>query len=504
MVGNQTVLSILDEAAAAIGGWTALQSIRSVHWDSEGQDWEPWQAYDIGGKLDVSTFRVSTDLDLGARMSRVEMDAAVTYPWPHRVAYIEITDTEGGMLADLSQGAIAIKRLHPSLYATARRDFAAFVPEALRLARADAGAVLEAGTSKSVRFQHRDANRWVTLTFAEDRTPMSLTYADHDPAQGDIAYRFEWSDWRDVGGIRLPYKLRHLIDGQPIREERLLRVTLNEPFSNEKFTIPAIVRAQDEAGKRIVTGWTQRRRAGGLPFEEFTRVQYVDMTPLAPGVWLARGGTHNSLVIEMADHLVIFEPPLFEGRSEAVIAAAKKTVPGKPIRHVALTHFHDDHTGGVRTYAAEGAIVVAHSNSGDYIRAVLDQRRTVEPDRLEIARRDGRQSAPAVLLVEDVITLTDGKREVKVYHVPNTHSSGMLMGYVPDARVLFTADLVSDTFPLIPPFASSVHELIQKNGLSVEMIACGHGNTMPYVQLAYVLSGYKNDAPISKQVAGRQ
>src|SRR6266446_3475279 len=37
--------SILDEAAATIGGWTALQSIRCVHVDSEGQDWEPWQAH---------------------------------------------------------------------------------------------------------------------------------------------------------------------------------------------------------------------------------------------------------------------------------------------------------------------------------------------------------------------------------------------------------------------------------------------------------------------------
>jgi hypothetical protein len=44
-----------------------------------------------------------------------------------------------------------------------------------------------------------------------------------------------------------------------------------------------------------------------------------------------------------------------------------------------------------------------------------------------------------------------------------------------------------DTFPLIPPFASRVHELIQKNGLSVEMIACAHGNAMPYAQFAYVL-----------------
>jgi glyoxylase-like metal-dependent hydrolase (beta-lactamase superfamily II) len=486
MVGSQTAFSILDEAAAAIGGWTALQSIKCVHLDSEGQDWEPWQAYVIGGTVDVSTFRVATDLDLGSRVSRVEMDAEVVYPWPHRVAYVEITDAEAGMLADLSLGAVAIERLHPSLYATARRDFAAFVPEALRLVRADAGAVVE-GTSKSIRFQDRDADRWATLALADDATPTSLTYADHDPAQGDIAYRFEWSDWREVDGVRLPYRLRHLIDGRPIREERLRRVTLNEPLSDEKFTIPAIVRAQDEAGRRIVTGWTQRRRAMGLPYEEYTRAEHVDMAPLAPGVWLARGGSHNSFVVEMADHLVVFDPAFFEGRSAGVIAAAKTSAPGKPIRHIVVSHFHDDHMGGVRTYAAEGAIVVAHSSAGDYIRAVLDQRRTLEPDRLEILRRDGRQKQPAVMLVDDLVTLTDGTREVKFYNTPNAHSSGMLVGYVPDARVVFTADLVSDTFPLNPVLASAVHELIQKNKLSVEMIACAHGNAMPHAQFAHVL-----------------
>jgi hypothetical protein len=28
---------------------------------------------------------------------------------------------------------------------------------------------------------------------------------------------------------------------------------------------------------------------------------------------------------------------------------------------------------------------------------------------------------------------------------------------------------------------------VQENGLSVEMIACGHGNAMPFSQFAYVL-----------------
>jgi hypothetical protein len=62
-----------------------------------------------------------------------------------------------------------------------------------------------------------------------------------------------------------------------------------------------------------------------------------------------------------------------------------------------------------------------------------------------------------------------------------------LVGYVPDARVLVTADLVSDTFPLIPPFASRVQKLILENALPVEMIACAHGNAMPYAQFGYVL-----------------
>src|ERR1700735_5044499 len=127
--------------------------------------------------------------------------------------------------------------------------------------------------------------------------------------------------------------------------------------------------------------------------------------------------------------------------------------------------------GGVRTYAAEGAIVVIHSvpaiTSAPYL--ISGVRWNL---RWEIARRDSRQSQPAVMLVDDSTTLTDGTRELKFYHTPNAHSSGMLVGYVPDARVVFTADLVSDTFPLNPALASAVHELIKENGLSVEMITC--------------------------------
>jgi hypothetical protein len=68
------------------------------------------------------------------------------------------------------------------------------------------------------------------------------------------------------------------------------------------------------------------------------------------------------------------------------------------------------------------------------------------------------------------------------------------VGYVRHAGIIFTADLVSDTFPLIPPFASRVQKLIQENGLSVEMVACAHGNAMPYAQFCHVLGGAPSSA----------
>ena len=77
-----------------------------------------------------------------------------------------------------------------------------------------------------------------------------------------------------------------------------------------------------------------------------------------------------------------------------MIAAAKKSAAGKPIRHIVLSHFHDDHMGGVRTYAAEGAIVVAHSSAGDYIRAVLDRRRTLNQMNWKFCATVDRNSLP--------------------------------------------------------------------------------------------------------------
>ncbi len=89
----------------------------------------------------------------------------------------------------------------------------------------------------------------------------------------------------------------------------------------------------------------------------------VEAEPVTKGIWLLHGNTgHNSILIEFADHLTMFEVPLNESWTKALIDKARATVPGKPVTQAIVSHHHTfDHSGGVRTgHLAEGISIIAH------------------------------------------------------------------------------------------------------------------------------------------------
>ena len=112
---------------------------------------------------------------------------------------------------------------------------------------------------------------------------------------------------------------------------------------------------------------------------------------MGDGVWYLIGGSHHSLVVEFNDYIAIIEAPLSEERSMAVIAEAKKLVPNKPIKYLLMTHHHFDHTGGLRTYAAEGVTIVTNQSNVALLREDADGARHddaghagQEPDEAEL------------------------------------------------------------------------------------------------------------------------
>jgi glyoxylase-like metal-dependent hydrolase (beta-lactamase superfamily II) len=194
-------------------------------------------------------------------------------------------------------------------------------------------------------------------------------------------------------------------------------------------------------------------------------------------VYYLRGGSHHSVAIDQADHVVVVEAPLDEARSAAVIAKVKETIPGKPIRSIVNSHVHFDHSGGLRTYVAEGATVVTHEMNRPYYEKAWAAPRTLNPDSLAKAARPA-----AFETFAEKHVLTDGRRAIEIHRLAgNGHNDAFAMVYLPAERILIEVDAWAPLAPNQPPpaapspFAVNLYENIQKLKLDVRQIAALHG-----------------------------
>ena len=170
-------------------------------------------------------------------------------------------------------------------------------------------------------------------------------------------------------------------------------------------------------------------------------------TKLADGVWHVTGGSHHSVVVEFDEYVAVVEGPLNEERSLAVLAEAKKLVPNKPVQYVLTTHHHFDHTGGLRTYVAEGATVVTHESNVPFFEKTLRAPATLVPD-----MQAKNPKPPTLLGVSDKYVITDGKQTVEVYtSAGDTHTNEYTLVYLPGPRILVEADTYSPGPPDAPP-----------------------------------------------------
>jgi len=221
--------------------------------------------------------------------------------------------------------------------------------------------------------------------------------------------------------------------------------------------------------------WFLRRQAIGLPsFTDQGLAVAVTETRPGSGVFFVTGGSHNSLIVEREDHLIVVEPALYESLSQAVIAQTKTRFPGKPIRYVIVSHFHIDHGGGVRAYAAEGATIVVGEASRPHFEAILAAPHTVFPDLLQSNPRPA-----AVLAVPSDGGLQLSGGTVAVYSVQNqTHAADMVVPFIPAEGLLFVSDLFSPAGATVAAadIPLPLQQTFTRFNLAVTNIAGGHGS----------------------------
>jgi glyoxylase-like metal-dependent hydrolase (beta-lactamase superfamily II) len=212
----------------------------------------------------------------------------------------------------------------------------------------------------------------------------------------------------------------------------------------------------------------------------------VDVEKMANGVYRLGGGPANSYLIEFRDFVAVFEAPLSEERSLAVIETVAKLAPDKPIRWLISSHPHFDHIGGLRTYNHIGATVVTHFINLPFLnRDVLTHKpRTVKPDIMALWPPTEVAEGYNYEAIQERYVITDDSRNLHVYYVqPLQHVSGMLMAWLPAERIAFEADLF-DTHEAprrgqLPAMRSLLNQ-VQRMKLNVATIAPVHGRPVPW------------------------
>jgi hypothetical protein len=395
--GGQT--ATLQSTTLALGGEAAIQGLTMQRILASGQWFEPEQTFQPGDPpLPVSTFSYTLNQDFAGDRFRFDWNREVTFPFVQSLDYAEVIDGNLGLVDGVDSLAGAATAGMPAVrLATIRKLHRLNSPLLLlRSALADPASVEMrpdepfAGRIHQVFAFTAEPVSPVRL-FVDPLTslPAKADTLQDDPYYGDTLYEVLYEDWRPVGAVMVPHRLTFRLTGLgrtvTVRTEERSSVENGVVLADELFAIPAELQlpfyaADARRGERMAQ-WFLRRQAIGIPTyaDQGLSLVFAETRP-GSGVFFATGGSHNTLIVEMADHLIALEPPLYESRSLAVIAAARAQFPEKPIRHVVVSHFHIDHGGGVRTYAAAGASVVVGEAVPAHFEAILAAPHTLVPD----------------------------------------------------------------------------------------------------------------------------
>ena len=141
-------------------------------------------------------------------------------------------------------------------------------------------------------------------------------------------------------------------------------------------------------------------------------------------------GEGGNVAVYVTDEGVVLVDDMFD-RNHADILAQVRSITDKPLRYVLNTHQHDDHAGGDLKMLPI-AEVIAHQNV----------RRN-----LEHIKQPYYEDTPGTPIGLPRVTFSDqlsvhlGGKEVRALHFGRGHTSGDVIVYFPELRVIHTGDL---------------------------------------------------------------
>ena len=412
--------------------------VRTIDYDSMAMKQEqvleqgPWPATHGGGQRPIVGERRQTQLVSGKYAWDMNGQNAVPQPTQAELRALDIMMTPHGFIKAAMAAGNATVSVQPQ----------------------DARSMKKVFIVSFKAFGKYPINGWIN----EDHMMNKVQTWLPNPVLGDMFVELRAQrGYKDYGGVKFPNEFHQSIGDPPSPGLDIQISDVKPNIGGAALQVPANVQTATAQPPRVQT------------------------RQLAPGVWLL-GGAYNSLAVEFKDFALVVEAPQDGERALAVIAETHRLMPTKPIRYVVNTHHHFDHSGGLREFAAEDALIVTHESNFNYYEGVVfDLRpRIVQPDRLSLAPRQVHY-----LLVKDKRTITDGERSIDVMHMENLeHTNDMLMVWLPKEKIVVEADVYNPApagQPQPPANAQNMNFLynLERWGISPQTIVSIHTGVHP-------------------------
>jgi glyoxylase-like metal-dependent hydrolase (beta-lactamase superfamily II) len=418
---------VVDAAVAAMGGRAAVEGVKAVRFKLGGESWPRHQSASPEPPHPSGRYEEETTIDLQQnRLSVVQANKGGGFRGNSRI----VLSGGKGHVFDLLNRTVAsidAANAQQQQFAQYQRRLPSLV---LRTALQREATLRYVGEDTVDGAQHHV----VTLVHVDGVqmalyintgtnliTKYELIYPD--TLTGDEASEIYFADYRTAGALQVPSTFLWKQAGEVVAKWTY-EVTIDPPIADATFD------DKTDGFRAVPLNAAQQRSVG--------------VEKLGEGVYLVNslgGGAYNVMAIEFADHIVAIEAPVSSQVSEQAIAEIKKAIPNKPVRYVAVTHHHNDHSGGLRAFIAEGATVLTTPGNVKWVKSLaastmLEDRLSKSPKPLKVELLEGKKRV-----------LTDGSQTLELHDIgPNPHAREMMVAYLPRQRIAFQGDLFFSPF----------------------------------------------------------
>jgi hypothetical protein len=298
----------------------------------------------------------------------------------------------------------------------------------------------------------RQVNGTEERLFLDPKTgfPVKLESLNKHSLWGQVRVEYVYSDWIRVENMFIPGATFQVTDGETTISRTMGKIELVDKDKTPDMTVPP----PNPSAKDTAT-----------LMKEVNQTKTVQVTP---STYLLVSRAYTEMVTLIDGTVYLLDATSNEERAKTDANYIKQLFPGNHPVVVVVTDLAWPHIAGVRYWVAQGATIVSHKSSRDFLTKVVERRWTLEPDSLEKNRKNVKLK---FIGIDSKYELAGGK--LQLYPIDGIASEGSLMAYIADEQLLWASDYIQN-LRAASSYATEVMNAVQRAGIQPERVAAEH------------------------------